>query len=78
MKRYCLDCSVYYSPDLVENGKLPKGYKICPKCQSKKTKEWKRPIICSISPGPKGYPHSFSWGHDVRVHNEWCATLQAG
>ena len=43
MKRYCLDCKAYYSPNVQPGGSMPKGYKVCPKCQSTKTEPKKTP-----------------------------------
>ncbi len=36
-ERICKDCGCVYSPQLLENGRMPKGYKVCPKCSSKNT-----------------------------------------
>jgi len=38
-KRKCNDCGRKYSPMLRAKGYMPRGYRICPKCKSKKT-EW--------------------------------------
>ena len=36
--RTCLDCRCDYSPCVQTGGKMPRGYKTCPKCKSKNTK----------------------------------------
>ena len=79
MRRVCWDCGIEYSPNLGENGRLPKGYRICPKCQSTNTKEYRRPIFKSLggsNPLSLGTP-SFvmdCWMRDVKIHNsQMCA-----
>ncbi len=37
MQRKCKECGCLYTPLLGEKGKLPKGYKQCPKCNSRNT-----------------------------------------
>ena len=81
MKRICWDCGCEYSPNLGDNGRLPKGYKVCPKCQSTNTKEYKRPIFKAISTRKdfeydcarnKGFIEEFIKA--VRIHNaQMCA-----
>lgn len=43
MKRICLDCGVEYSPNVGQDGRMQKGYKICPRCKSTNTKEKSTP-----------------------------------
>lgn len=35
--RKCRNCGCVYSPVLLEGGRNPQGYKICPKCKSDNT-----------------------------------------
>jgi hypothetical protein len=39
MKRICMTCGYEYSPNVGQDGRMPKGYKVCPKCKSSDTKE---------------------------------------
>ena len=55
MKRICWDCGCEYSPNLGDNGRLPKGYKVCPKCQSTNTKEYKRPHFKGLDGATRGH-----------------------
>ena len=40
--RNCNECGGKYSPNIQEGGKMPRGYKKCPYCNSEETKEVKK------------------------------------
>ena len=42
--RRCSDCWANYSPNMGKRGRMPKGYKVCPKCGSEHTKA----INCTV------------------------------
>ncbi len=44
VNRICEDCGQVYSPCIREGGRMPKGYKICPSCESENTKPTDRQL----------------------------------
>jgi len=86
MKRICWDCGAEYSPNVVSGGRMPKGYKVCPKCKSTKTREYKRPAFKGLDGATRGHLRGTGylgtvsdediindWRNAVRMHGEWCA-----